>query len=97
MKNSQEDIYEEPDEEEMGFQKSWYHTFNNKANKYNNHNKSIPGTTPENKWEIPKKTSMKKKCDFKKVDITLSHECFPESCFDIVTEVFSITSAKRSP
>ena len=77
MRNSQEDIYEEPDEEEVGFHKSWYHTFNNKTNKYNHHNKSIPGTTPENKWEIPKKLFMKKKCDLKKVDITLSHECFP--------------------
>ena len=31
---------------------------------------------------------MRRKCDFKKVDIMLSHECFPESCFDIVTVAF---------
>ena len=38
--------------------------------------KWIPGTIPENKWEIPKKTSMRslmrRKWDFRKVDITLS-------------------------
>ena len=57
----------------------------------------MPGTTPENKWEIPKKTSMRKKRDFKKVDTTLSHECFPETCFDIVSTAFFKTSAKKSP
>ena len=46
------------------------------------------GTAPKNKWEIPKKTSMRRICDFKKVDITLSCECFPESYFDIVTTDF---------
>ena len=88
MRNFQEGIYEEPNEEKVWFQKSWYHSFNNKANKYNHHNKWIPGTTPENKWEFPKKTSTRKKCDIKKVDITLSHECFPEKCFDIVSTAF---------
>ena len=31
---------------------------------------------------------MMKKYDFKKLDITLSYECFPKSCFDIVTTAF---------
>ena len=95
MRSPQEDIYEEPDEEDVWFQKSWYHIFNYKADKYNNHKKWIPGTTPENKWEIPKKTSMRKKYDFKKADITLSNKCFPKSCFDIVTEAFFKTSGKK--
>ena len=38
---------------------------------------------------------MRKKCDFKKVNITLSHECFSESCFDIVSTAFIKTSAKK--
>ena len=41
---------------------------------------------------------MRRNSDFKKVDITFSHECFPESCFDIVTEAFfNKTSANKSP
>ena len=43
------------------------------------------GNNPDNNNEIPKKTTMRRNCDFKKVDITLSHECFPESCLDVVT------------
>ena len=31
---------------------------------------------------------MRRKRDFKNVDITLSHECFLKSCFDIVTTAF---------
>ena len=35
--------------------------------------------------KFPKKTTMRRKCDFKKVDIILWHECFIENCLDIVT------------
>ena len=45
--------------------------------------KWIPGTTPKNNREIPKKTNIWRKCDW--VNITLWHECFPESCLNIVT------------
>ena len=45
--------------------------------------KWLPGTTPENNREIPKKTNIWRKCDW--VNITLWHECFPESCLSIVT------------
>ena len=31
----------------------------------------IPETTPDTKQEIPKKASMRRNCDFKKVDITV--------------------------
>ena len=55
MRNFQEDIYEEPDVEEVWFQKSWYHTFNNKANQYNHHNKWIPGTTQKINEKFPRK------------------------------------------
>ena len=43
----------------------------------------------ENKQELFKKTSLMRKCDFKKFDITLPHKGFPESRFNIVkTAVF---------
>ena len=57
----------------------------------------MPGTTPKNKKEIPKKASMRRKCDLNKVGIIFSHECFSESCFDIVTTAFFKTSAEKSP
>ena len=42
---------------------------------------------------------MRKKCDSKKVDITLWHERYPESCLDIVlTYIFCFeTSTEKSP
>ena len=42
---------------------------NNKESKYHHHNNWIGGTNPGNKRKIPKKTSLRRKCDFKKVDI----------------------------
>ena len=52
---------------------------------------------PKNKQEIPEISSLRRKCDFKKADIKLSHKCFPEKCFDIVTTTFFKTSAEKSP
>ena len=40
---------------------------------------------------------MRKKYDFKKVDITLSPKCIPESYFDIVTTASFQTLAEKSP
>ena len=45
----------------------------------------MPGTTPENNRGIPKRTTIRRKRDFKKVDITFELESFSESCLDIVT------------
>ena len=39
---------------------------------------------------------MRRKRDFKRVVSTPSHECFPESYFDIVTTVFFQTSPEKS-
>ena len=55
MKNFQEDIYEEPDEEEVWFQKSWYHTFINKANKYNHHNNEYQEQPLKINWKFPRR------------------------------------------
>ena len=38
---------------------------------------------------------MRRNCDFKKVDITLSHQCFPESCFDIQKQPPEVFYKKR--
>ena len=40
---------------------------------------------------------MRRKSDFKKLDITLSPECFPKSYFDIVAAAFLKLSAEKSP
>ena len=54
---------------------------------------------PNNNKEIPKMKTMGRKYDFKKVDITLWHGFFPESCLDIVTNYSFCfeNSAKKSP
>ena len=40
---------------------------------------------------------MRRKSDFKKLDITISPECFPKSYFDIVAAAFLKLSAEKSP
>ena len=58
-----------------------------------------PGTTLNNDREIPKKTAMRRMCDFKKVNITLWPGCLHDSCFDIVRSYSFCfeTSAEKSP
>ena len=57
----------------------------------------MPGITSRNKQEIRQKTTMRRKSDFKKLDITISPECFPKSYFDIVAAAFLKLSAEKSP
>ena len=58
-----------------------------------------PGTTLKNDRDIPKKTAIRRMCNFKKVNITLWPECFLDSFLDIITTYSSCfeTLAEKSP